>query len=422
MDPDCRSSCWSPLCYRTYVWYQPGNISYDDQRVYLVEGVAGVSNRPTRAGRLRPLEAIIMCYLYHAPYSTQRRYFFGSNLPSGTNWNAKRRVTQSRKSKQAPKAKPPLPTSHHCHIHFSFFTKRERESDRIMASFCNQNSNLSALNSALTSFSKVLDISENTLSSLTQGMYVWERLGVFFFVVYIGIPTRNFSFRRITHIFLSFIFFSWLGFLYIEVEHEENAERFIENQHRRIEAIDAMLLKATTNILPPSREARTVTELAEVCRLIQETTRQKIGHLRTRFDLMGIQSTWHDSITSSPTGGGNRQVGKTTTSSHNITTDLPPWSILGGGGIPLDCVIEGDVETEGATTPGSLLQASPFPTTTKTHPNAQSLTPPTPTLNRFSFRYVSSMNECIYWMGVTSSHDSSSCFSIRFGLIPCYPL
>ena len=40
---------------------------------------------------------------------------------------------------------------------------------RTMATFCNQSSNLSALSSALTSYSHVLDVSEKATSSLTRG-------------------------------------------------------------------------------------------------------------------------------------------------------------------------------------------------------------------------------------------------------------
>ena len=156
-------------------------------------------------------------------------------------------------------------------------------------------------------------------------------------------------------------------------EHQENAAEFLEQQRRRVEAIDAALLKATGHILPPSRDAKTVTELAEICRLVQEATRQKMGLLRTRLDLMGIRPSWHDSVIASP----NVVVVDATGRSRDIQ-----WSI----GVPLDCVMEGDVETEGATTPGSLLQMSPFPSATKQPQRKTSLTPPTPTMNRFSFR------------------------------------
>ena len=157
----------------------------------------------------------------------------------------------------------------------------------------------------------------------------------------------------------------------ILAEHHTQAERYLNNQKRRISSIDECLLEATENILPPCHEAKTLTELSELCRLVQEATRQKMALLRTRLELLGVKPSWQDSITSPQAG----LVDKGPTRIH--------WSVGG----PLDCVIEGDVETEGATTPGSLLQPSPFSTTTK---RKGSLTPTTPTMNTFSFRYAKS--------------------------------
>ncbi len=163
-----------------------------------------------------------------------------------------------------------------------------------------------------------------------------------------------------------------VSLLQTKAEHQEQAERFLENQRKRICFIDESLLKSTEYILPPSPEAKTITELAELCRLVQEATRQKMGLLRTRLELLGVKTAWQDSITSPKVmtmhkgNKGNNQI-------H--------WSVGG----PLDCVIETDTETDGATTPGSLLQPSPFASTTK---RKTSLTPTTPTMNIFSFRYV----------------------------------
>jgi hypothetical protein len=152
-------------------------------------------------------------------------------------------------------------------------------------------------------------------------------------------------------------------------EDEKYAAIFLETQSLRVVAIDDSLLEATEDILPVSPEAKTITEMAELCRMVQEATRQKTGLLRTRLELLGVKTSWNDSITSPKIVAmdkGNTQI---------------QWSVGG----PLDCVIEADVETEGATTPGSLLHPSPFGSTTK---RKASLTPTTPTMNKFSFRYV----------------------------------
>lgn len=142
----------------------------------------------------------------------------------------------------------------------------------------------------------------------------------------------------------------------------------MDNQKERVEIIDESLLKATEHILPVSPEAKTATELAELCRLVQENTRQKMGLLQTRLELLGVKTSWGDSITS-----------------PNVITTKDNAQIQWSVGAPLDCVIEGDVETEGATTPGSLMEPSPFNSATK---RKTSLTPTTPTMNTFSFRYV----------------------------------
>lgn len=153
-------------------------------------------------------------------------------------------------------------------------------------------------------------------------------------------------------------------------EHRENAAEFLEIQNRRAEQIEQATLKATGDILPPSTTGKTVTELAEVCRLVQEATRQKMGLLRTRLDLIGIKTSWHDSITS-----------------PKIVMDKGDTDMRWSVGAPLECVVEGDVETEGATTPGSMLQPSPFARGSAAKQKGKtSLTPPTPVMNRFSFR------------------------------------
>lgn len=143
-------------------------------------------------------------------------------------------------------------------------------------------------------------------------------------------------------------------------------------QQHRAACIDESLLQATEHILPPSAEAKTVTELAEVCRLVQEATRQKISLLRTRLECMGVKASWKDSVIVSP---------KPVFTTKNSAIE---WSV----GAPLDCVMEGDVESEGATTPGSLLHPSPFASASKPPQRKSSLTPTTPTMNKFSFRLV----------------------------------
>lgn len=89
--------------------------------------------------------------------------------------------------------------------------------------------------------------------------------------------------------------------------------------------------------------------------------------VRTRLELLGVKTPWDDHL-ESPL---HRLNGASEADMH--------WSV----GCPLESVQEGDVETEGATTPGSLLQPSPFASATKSKPLS---TPTTPTMDNFSFR------------------------------------
>jgi hypothetical protein len=239
-----------------------------------------------------------------------------------------------------------------------------------MATFANQSSNLSALSSALTSFSEILDVSDDAASKLTKGTKKVSSLSL---NITHSLLVR-FSFRVCAHAsHLPHLLFRLLAFG--TAEDEEYATLFLETQRLRVDAIDDSLLEATEDILPVSPDAKTVTEMAELCRLVQEATRQKMGLLRTRLELLGVKTSWKDSIITSPKAVVALDKGSTQTQIE--------WSIGRG---PLDCVIEADLETEGATTPGSLLQPSPlFGSTSK---RKASLTPTTPTMNKFSFRYV----------------------------------
>eukprot|EP00980_Cylindrotheca_fusiformis_P020314 scaffold7344_cov145-Cylindrotheca_fusiformis.AAC.12 len=145
-----------------------------------------------------------------------------------------------------------------------------------------------------------------------------------------------------------------------EADREEDSASFLQSQRRRIATVEEDLLQATEFILPNSSSASTVTELAELCRLFQEGNRKKIEIIRQRLQAMGATSLQQE---------------------ESISPDAPTpsgsvfWSIGG----PLERVVEGDVETEGATTPGSMMQPSPFPSNRKT-----SVSPATPTMDSIS--------------------------------------
>ena len=189
----------------------------------------------------------------------------------------------------------------------------------VAATFSKQSSNLSALGAAMGSFDRLLDVSnENNWSS--------------------------------------------------KEEQESDSAAFLKSQHDRIAAIEEGFMKATEHILPSSSSASTVTELAELCRLVQEANREKMLILKTRLKSMGCNSQFLES---------DEALSSPNTPSPNIF-----WSIGG----PLERVVEGDVETEGTITPSSLLHPSPFSSATK---RKNSISPATPTMQSISFRYVS---------------------------------
>jgi hypothetical protein len=183
----------------------------------------------------------------------------------------------------------------------------------VVATFANQVSNLSALGAAMGSFNRVLNVSNDTHS---------------------------------------------------ETDLEEHSATFLHSQRERIVTIEENLLQATEFILPDSSSASTVTELAELCRLVQDGSRQKIEILQQRLQAMGVTSLKSE-----------ESISRVAPSPSNDVF----WSIGG----PLASVVEGDVETEGATTPGSMLHPSPF----SSHRKA-SISPSTPTMNASSLRYV----------------------------------
>ena len=159
------------------------------------------------------------------------------------------------------------------------------------------------------------------------------------------------------NIFFSFFFFF---FLIVVEEKRKRVQRFLSTQKQRIGIIEGELLEATNEILPPSSESKTITELAELCRLTQNVTVQKFDNLRSRLEEAGY------TVSSSPTAASNNNNRRPWKSTNNRLASPPPnyhsaWPTVIGG--PLESVVEAEYETDGATTPGSYLQ-SPAPSST----------------------------------------------------------
>ncbi|MGK3734705.1 MAG: hypothetical protein ACI90V_001543 [Bacillariaceae sp.] len=164
--------------------------------------------------------------------------------------------------------------------------------------------------------------------------------------------------------------------LFFTTEHKRrNANNFIESQRDRVGEIEKELLGATINILPSSKESKTITELAELCRLTQDSTRDKLNILKSRLEDAGYMVTsprtkHHNmqadrcSLVMSATSPSlsrkycrtktTATVTATATSSVNPISSTLDSSYIGG---PLESVLEGEYETDGMTTPGSHLQS-----------------------------------------------------------------
>ncbi|OEU13522.1 hypothetical protein FRACYDRAFT_241856 [Fragilariopsis cylindrus CCMP1102] len=192
-----------------------------------------------------------------------------------------------------------------------------------MATFANQASNLSALGSKFDRLLKVPDHHNVEISSYFEG-----RL-------------RSREHKR------------------------RNANNFIVSQRDRVGKIEQELLGATINILPSSKESKTITELAELCRLTQDSTRDKLNILKSRLEDAGYMVTsprtkhhvMHADRSSSSSPSLSRKYCRTkttaTASMNPISSNLDS-SYIGG---PLESVLEGEYETDGMTTPGSHLQS-----------------------------------------------------------------
>ena len=135
---------------------------------------------------------------------------------------------------------------------------------------------------------------------------------------------------------------------------------------------------ATGNILPPSKDSKTLTELAELCMLTQVATREKLEELRSYLENEGYTvtsprsnnskqgySAAKNAFKSSPTldrkNSRTKATGQVNVFGLTYEEDagepsLPLVTNIGG---PLESVIEAEYETDGMTTPGSVLE-SPF--------------------------------------------------------------
>lgn len=169
-------------------------------------------------------------------------------------------------------------------------------------------------------------------------------------------------------------------------EKQRNAEDFLASQKNRVGNIEKELLAATGKILPPSKESKTITELAELCRLTQVATREKLEALRLSLAndgytvtspktnlRQGINMT-NKASNSSPSverkANRMRKSRVPSMQSSGLTmgeekkfllyddigseTSLPLVSNIGG---PLESVLEADCETDGMHTPGSYLES-----------------------------------------------------------------
>ncbi len=172
-------------------------------------------------------------------------------------------------------------------------------------------------------------------------------------------------------------------------ERQRSADDFFASQRNRVGKVEKQLLTATGNILPPSKDSKTITELAELCRLTQVATRKKIEVLRSclvdegyavtspkTILRQGTKATNKISTASSPSF--DRKSSRTRSpimpsvvsriddekripaGGVGSQTSLPLVANVGG---PLESVLEVEYETDGTTTPGSYMESPMFSST-----------------------------------------------------------
>ena len=151
-----------------------------------------------------------------------------------------------------------------------------------------------------------------------------------------------------------------------QARRQEQAQAFIDCQQERIAAIEEDLHHATDNILPIAEKSMSVTELAELIRLIQESNRRQIEEIKCLLNAAGYEIP-RDKNSMEQFKGSREEA-----TFH--------WTL----GRPLERVVEGDVESDGTTTPGSMGYQSPF-WHRSSSTRKQSLTPTTPTMESISF-------------------------------------
>ena len=149
---------------------------------------------------------------------------------------------------------------------------------------------------------------------------------------------------------------------------EENALNFLDAQQTRIAAIERKIFGATGDILPSKADGMSVTEMAELCRMVQESNRRQLAQLRLLMEAAGCDVAWNDKWVNEH--------------SHEFEDKKPDWALTRR---PLERVSEGDAETEGVITPKSMITCSPFHSESS---RKKSLTPTTPTMETLSLRYV----------------------------------
>eukprot|EP00536_Pseudo-nitzschia_multiseries_P009529 jgi/Psemu1/297288/fgenesh1_pm.267_\ len=162
-------------------------------------------------------------------------------------------------------------------------------------------------------------------------------------------------------------------------EKQRSAETFFVSQKRRVEEIEKELSAATVHVFPSSKESKTITELAELCRLTQDFTREKLELLKSRLEDEGYTvtapktarvqkdklpptaSATHLSLdrTCNHIRTGAMSSGKIISTGESRTNgpskDRFSWPLVTNIGGPLESVLETEYETDGLTTPGSSL-------------------------------------------------------------------
>jgi hypothetical protein len=148
--------------------------------------------------------------------------------------------------------------------------------------------------------------------------------------------------------------------------HDETAQSFLNSQRIRISEIERQVFQSTEHMSRFKSQAITATELAELCRMVQESNLRQMEQLGRLMQAAGCEVPWND---------------RCAKEAHVVANKNTQFTMVG---YPLERVSEGDSETDGSVTPRPTLIKSPFERQYSSQ--KKFMTSTTPTMDSFTLR------------------------------------